>query len=252
MAKTPSKDLFKSRAKALREAGITRNFDLRRNPTEYEKRKARELYNRFEEIIQHPEKYHRFIVSRSTANQIDQTPAKVIQKNGKVYVFIKTDGKKATLNKDKSITVGERGKDQIIHTYYKGGAGIFETAHKLFEKLPDYGQMIEDEKIFDIQSEVKKYVTVAIGDNMPFHRALYTEEEFNYYIAEFKPNDAKNATESQRQALKERLIQRMVAVEVYSPDAFDGETVVARRSALRIYKGKTSGTKKAGSKNSGH
>lgn len=236
----------------MREAGITSDFDLRRNPTEYEKRKARELYNRNSEIIQHPDKYARIIVKESTARDLDQSLSKVRQKNGTVRVFVKTDGKKARLNKDHSITVGERGKDQIIHTYYKGGAGIFETAHKLFEKLPDYGQMIEDEKIFDIQSEVKKYVTVAIGDNMPFHRALYTEEEFNYYVAEFKPNDAKNATESQRQALKERLIQRMVAVEVYSPDAFDGETVEARKSALRIYKGKTSVKKKAGSKNSSH
>lgn len=243
---TPKKnELFKQRASKLKALGII-DYDLRKTPTDYQKRRARELYNKFSEVIHHPDKFKSVIVSRKTAKAIDLSPLKTKTKTGKEKIFVKTDGKKLKVNRNHSITVGERGEDQIIHTYYKGGKGIFETAKKIFKKLPDYSRMIDEGEIDDIQSEVKKYVTVAIGDNMPFHRAMYSEAEFNFYIAEFKPNDAKDATPQQRAALKERLIQRMVTVEVYSPDAFDGETIEARKNALRIYKGEKSNGKKNG------
>lgn len=245
------KALFKERAQALKSAGIS-NFDLRRNPTEYEKRKARELYKRFESVIQHPEKFKKIIVDNSTARKIDISPLKQRTGTGKkTAIFVESKGKKVKVNRNKSITIGERGKDQIIHTYYVGGKGIFETAKKVFSKLPDYDQMVDDGKIDDKISEVKKYVTVAIGENNPFLRAMYSEAEFNFYIQEFKPHDAKGKSAAETQALKDKLIQRMVTVEVYSPDGFEGEAdKSARDNALRIYKGKTSATQKAANKNS--
>lgn len=242
----------------MKKAGIA-NFDLRKNPTEYEKRKARELSKKFADVLAHPENYSTIVVDNKTAKQIDISPNKVKTKSGKkTRIYVKSDGKAVKVNRNKSVQVGTRGKDQIIHTYYKGGIDVFDTAKKLFAKLPNYHERLEldddnKDKIYDLQSEVKKYITVAIGDNMPFHRAMYSEEEFNYYVAEFKPQDAKGRNEAQTQAIKELLIQRMVTVEVYSPGAFDGETVEARKDAVRIYKGiDGNGKKKAGRKNSGN
>lgn len=236
----------------MKDAGIA-DFDLRKNPTPYQMRKARELTNRFSDVLENPENYKSIIVDNSTARQIDISPNKVKTKSGKkTKIFVKTDGKAVKVNRDKSVQIGTRGKDQVIHTYYKGGIDIFSTAEKLFAKLPNYDELVEEGKIEDKADEVKKYITVAVGENMPFHRAMYSLEEFNYYIAEFKPKDNANKSEEQQKELKELLIQRMVTVEVYSPDAFNGETKEARKNALRIYKGIDNAEKKGRNKNRGN
>lgn len=191
------------------------------------------------------------VVGKQTGKSLDISPLKVKTKSGKTKVWVNTGGKKMKINRDHSVTVGERGKDQIIHTYYVGGKSIFETAEKIFKKLPDYDQLVDEGKIDDKIQDVKKYVTVAIGDNMPFHRAMYSMEEFNFYITQWQPHDAKNKSPAETQALKEKLINRMVSVEIYSPEAFAGETQEARKNAVRIYKGAKRG-KKGKAKTGGH
>ena len=198
-----NKELFKSRAKELQDAGFA-DFDLRRNPSNYEKRKARELYNKLKPVLQHPEEYTIKTVSKSTANKIDAVKAKIKTKSGKVKMIIPNDGGTVRLNRDKTLT--KISKDgAITKKVYKGGRDIFKTAEKLFKKIDDSDPF------------AKTYIMVTIGGNAPFERIFRNLAELQFYLNAWQPKDAEEEDEDEEGDLKGQLIRRMNLVTVKHP-----------------------------------
>lgn len=192
--------LFKSRASALKKAGFA-DFDLRRNPTNYEKRKARELYNKLKPVLQHPEEFTIKTVSKSTANKIDAVRNKIKTKSGKVKLIIQNDGGTVKLNRDKTITKVSR-DGTITKKVYKGGKDIFKTAEKLFKRVdPD-------------DPFAKTYIMVTIGGNAPFERIFRSLAELQFYLNAWQPKDADEDDEGE---LKGHLLRHMNLVTVKHP-----------------------------------
>jgi len=184
----------------LKDAGFA-DFDLRRNPTNYEKRKARELYNKLKPVLQHPDEFTIKTVSKSTANKIDAARNKIKTKTGKVKLIIQNDGGTVKLNRDKTITKTSA-DGSITKKVYKGGKDIFKTAERLFKKVnPD-------------DPFAKTYIMVTIGGNAPFERIFRSLAELQFYLNAWQPKDADEEDEGQ---LKGQLLRRMNLVTVKHP-----------------------------------
>ena len=224
MAKSLNKnELFKSRAKALKDAGIS-NFDLRKNPSNYEKRKARELYNRFNSIIQYPDDYTVKTVKATTARKIDCDKQRVKTKGGMVKLYIPNEGgKKVKINRDKTVTIGDV-RDGIQKKIYKGGKDIFKTAEKLLKG-------VKGEK-----DGFRTYIMVSIGGNQPFERIFTDLASFQYYMSRWTPKDSEDLDDEEQEEHKDFLFRHMNVIKVKSPEGYFNEGV------------KTNGTKKKRSK----
>lgn len=184
----------------MKDAGFA-DFDLRRNPTNYEKRKARELYNKLKPVLQHPDEFTIKTVSKSTANKIDAARNKIKTKTGKVKLIIQNDGGTVKLNRDKTITKTSA-DGSITKKVYKGGKDIFKTAERLFKKVnPD-------------DPFAKTYIMVTIGGNAPFERIFRSLAELQFYLNAWQPKDADEEDEGQ---LKGQLLRRMNLVTVKHP-----------------------------------
>lgn len=201
---------------------------MRKNPTEYQKRKARELYNRLKQVIQHPEEFTVKTVSAKTARNIDATKAKIKTKSGKVKIVIPNDGGTVKLNRDKTITkISADGS--ITKKVYKGGKDIFKTAEKLFKKI-DHNDPF-----------AKTYIMVTIGGNRPFERVFRTLAELQFYLNAWVPKDGEDEEDEDGDNLKDQLIRRMNLVTVKSPKGWFNEK-----------EGETNGRKKRKGKNRSH
>lgn len=180
---------------------------MRKNPTNYEKRKARELYNRLKQVIQHPDDFTIKTVSAKTARNIDATKAKIKTKSGKVKLIIPNDGGTVKLNRDKTITkVSADGA--ITKKVYKGGKDIFKTAERLFKNIDPNDPF------------AKTYIMVTIGGNRPFERVFRTLAELQFYLNAWVPKDGENEDGDN---LKDQLIRRMNLVTVKSPKGWFNE-----------------------------
>lgn len=206
----------------MKDAGFA-DFDLRRNPSNYQKRKARELYNTLKQVIQHPEDFTIKTVSASTARKIDATKAKIKTKSGRVKLVIPNDGGTVKLNRDKTIT--KISKDgAITKKVYKGGKDLFKTAERLFKNIDSNDPF------------AKTYVMVTIGGNRPFERIFRTLAELQFYLNAWVPKD-QDEDEEDGDNLKDQLIRRMNLVTVKSPKGWFNE-------------GENNGKKKRKAKNS--
>lgn len=193
----------------MKEAGLY-NFDLRRNPTNYEMRKAREKYNSLKQVLQHPEQFTTITVSQKTANKIDAAKAKVKTKTGKVKLIIPNDGGTVKLNRDKTITkINADGS--VKKKVYKGGKDFFKTAEKLFKKVDENDPF------------AKTYIMVSIGGNSPFERIFRSLAELQFYMGRWTPKDTDEDEEGRGSNLKERLMRNMNLVTVKSPNGWFNE-----------------------------
>lgn len=250
--KTSKNELFKSRARALNDAGLG-NFDLRRNPSDYQKRKAREQFNANKKIIQHPENYTVKVISKSTAKELDCETARVKLKSGKTKVWINNEGGKVVkLNRDHSVTIGEQGKDKYSRRVYPGGKNIFKTAEKLFKKFfPNNVPADDDDDDSNIDPETdlnpegnpyyREYLMVNIGAAKDFSKSTtFNPESFNAYISAWVPKDAEKYQYSaeKTQEIKNNLISHMNVVRIFNPVGYFGKTEGSNRGK------KTKATKK--------
>ena len=198
------------------------NFDLRKTPTNYEKRKARELYNKFLPVIQNPSDYNVRVVKKETANKIDCQKVKAATKAGNVKLWIPKQGMEGLRIKKDGKVIRGKITDGLQMTTFKGGKDIFKTAEKLFKKMPKSNDMY------------KSYIMVTIGGNAPFQRVFKSMADFEFYMRNWEPKDSSEDDEEEREDHRAYLFRHMNVVLVKNPHGyFEGQPNAEKKKSRK-------------------